>query len=206
MQTWVRRRMFDEEKKIISDDGFITSALVVAAGLVQAEVKRVAPDVFRRHYFRNLEQDKYRYQLPRGFIRMKQVFINGVPADPGTERSIELGRYVDARYVVTGGEIVITPKPTTPVEDGLHLLYVPALELSEPDDDMQDQGLVEPLHMAVILRAVKLLQPEGGESNKEIDAEISMLEARIPELYSGYAVNEPLEVEGLPHNIGDNER
>jgi hypothetical protein len=206
MRFWVRRRMHDESKQIIQDEGFLTSALNVAAGLVQAEVQKVAPDAFRRHYFRNLESLKYRYQLPRGFLRMKQVFINSVAADPGTERSIELGNYGDdPRYNVTGGEVVISPMPETAVEDGLHLLYVPALEMAEDDDDLQDMGLVVTLHMAVVLWAVKLLLPEGGEDNREIDAELNMLMARIPELY-GAGVVEPLEVEGLPHNVGDEDR
>lgn len=185
MTAWVRRRLKDEEKVVFPEDGPIVSALNVGAWQVQKRVMLTAPDVFRRHYWRNLEIGKYRYQLPRGFIRPKQVFVAGVQALPGLECAIETGDVYgdELRYVITGGELVISYKPTTALEDGLHVLYVNALSLADPDDDLQDQGLVEPMHMAVVLWAVKLLLPEQAEDAKEVDAEIGSLLADIPTLY-----------------------
>lgn len=198
MRTWARHRLFDEEKVVFKDDSFVDSALNVGAWQVQKRVLRVAPDVFRKHYWRNLEAGKYRYQAPRGIIRVKQLFVNGVEASPGSENAIETGYYGDDLYYVhTGGEVVISRNPETTVEDGFHLLYVPSLAMAEDDDDLQDDGLVEPLHMAVVLWAVKLLQPEGGEDNKAIDAEIMSLLDDIPQLYGTNDAGTPMRVEGL---------
>jgi len=202
MLFWQRQRLHDSEKRTFPDDGHLTSALNVAAYQVQAKVMRVAPDVFRKHWFRDLLPNVYRYQLPRGFIRPKLVMLNGVMADPGTERGIETGLYgSDPFFNITGGEIVISPKPETTVDNGLHVLYVPVLSLSGATDDLQDQGLVEPLHMAVVLWAVKLLMPEGGEENEKIDAEILSLTNQIPEFYGTHGSGEPLEVVGFSHEV-----
>jgi hypothetical protein len=194
----------DEEKVVFTDDSLIDSALNVGAWMVQKAVMKVAPDVFRAHYWRNLEAGKYRYQKPRGMVRAKQVFVtyanNGgaVEALPGMESSIELGRYGDElHYVVTGGEIVLSMVPTVSVEDGLHILYVPTLGMADDDDDLDEDGLVTPLHMAVVLWAVKLLMPEGGEDNAKIDAEILSVLADIPTLYGHSDAGAELQIEGL---------
>lgn len=195
---WTRKRLLDEERIVFPEDGRIVTALNVGAQLVQRAVMRGAPDAFRKRYARNLESGIYRYQLPRGFIREKQVFVNGFEASPGMEAWIETGRYgSELRYCITGGELVISPVPGKSVEDGLVILYVPALGMAEPDDDLQDLGLVEPLHFAVVLYAVKLLQPAGGESNKDIDAELGLLLADVPTYYPTQGIGQPLEVEGL---------
>ena len=207
---WVRHRLLDTEKVDFPDDGRIISALNVGAWQVQKSVMKVAPDVFRRHTFRNLEVDKYRYRLPRGHIRMKQVFVNyghgggEIEALPGMEMLIERGRYgSELRYVTTGGELVISVKPDVSVEDGIHLLEVPMLSMAAEDDDLEDQGLSASLHMGVVLWAVKLLTPEGGEANKDLDAEIISVLADIPTCYGMAGAGEPIEVEGTGLGLGD---
>lgn len=199
MRSWVRRRLFDVEGIVFTDDGLIDSALNVGAQQVQKAVMKVDPDAFRVHEYRNVVSGKYRYQKPRGMIRVKQLFVNDVEYTPGMERSIETGFYSDysGHYVVTGGEIVITPCPDASVEDGFHLLYVPTLGMSDDDDDLDDDGLVTPLHMAVVLWAVKLLQPEGGEDTTRVDAEIIALQAEIPTYYGDSGSGAPFEVSGL---------
>lgn len=212
MRFWTQKRLIDEEAQVFPDPGHITSALNVGAWQVQKRVMRVAPDVFRKHYYRNLEASRYRYQQPRGFIRPKQLFVKyrstggWVEALPGAENLIETGYYgSELRYAVTGGEIVLSIIPDVAVEDGFHLLYVPSLGMAEDDDDLQDDGLSEPLHMAVVLWAVKLLLPEGGEDNTKIDAEIVSLLDDIPTLYGSLDSGIPIAVEGLGLELSGSE-
>ena len=184
MDEWVKDRLLDDNEQEFSSTRR-RRALNVAAMLVQRKVQTIDPDAFRRIYTRNLLVDESRYQLPRGFLRMKLVQIDGakgvaVPEEWIAEADInpqyqQFLSGVDAAYALAGGEIEIYPTPTADVEDGLSFRYVPALQMSDDDDDLGDFGLVEPLHMAVVLWAVRLLKPETGEGVQELDAEIKTL-------------------------------
>lgn len=194
MKAWVRRRLKDEAKEQFTDDSPIDIALNVGAQQVQREVTRAAPDAFRRIYIRNLEANKYRYQWPRGFLRSKRLAIkydgaNFTQMDPGVEDWIEDGTYaqqgVGGIYAVSGGEIVIYPTPTLSVVEGFKLAYVPTLSMADDDDDLDDLGLVQPLHIAVVLWGVKLLLPEGAEDAREVNAEIKSVLSDIPSYYAG---------------------
>jgi len=205
---WARHRLLDTEKVVFPDNGRIISALNVGAWQVQKAVMKVAPDKFRRHTFRNLEVGKYRYQLPRGHVRMKQVFVNygggEIEATPGMEMLIERGTYGnDLHYVTTGGECVLSMKPDKSVEDGLHFLEVPVISMADDDDDLEDQGLSSALHMAVVLWAVKLLKPEGGEENKDLDAEILSVLGDISTCYGMDGSGDAVFIDGTGLGLGE---
>jgi hypothetical protein len=210
---WVQRRLLDDASEDFTK-GQRVSAINVAAQLVQKEVQKVDPDAFRRIYTANLELDSNRYQYPRGFLKLKLLVLNGVKAEAVPEEWIFLQgqrdnamllRSVEAGYALAGGEIVIYPTPAANVEDGLELLYVPALGMSDDDEDLSEFGLVEPLHMAVVLWAVKLLKPETGERDKDIDAEIREILSDIGTYYplspAGAGPAHAIRIEGLGKQV-----
>lgn len=195
---WVRRRLLDTGAKQRFSDGDITSALNVGAQLVQVEIQKVAPDAFRRVYLRNSTANIYRYQVPRGLLRINKAFVRytdgaaflamslttqGMIEDPASY--LNDGSQTGVFYAVAGGELLVFPTPTTAVEDAIKLLYVPALSMSTKDDDLEDMGLAVTLHMAVVLWAVKLLKPEDAEDIKSVDAEIVKIMDQVPTLYGG---------------------
>lgn len=213
MDEWVTGRLLDDQSEDFTAARRL-SALNVAAQLVQKEVQKVDPDAFRRIYTANLEINERRYQYPRGFLKLKLLVLNGVKAEAvpeewifmqGSREWANLLRSVEAGYALAGGELVIYPTPTANVEDGIELLYVPALALAEPDDDLSEFGLVEPLHMAVVLWAVKLLKPETGERDKDIDAEIREILTDIGTYYplspAGPGPAHALRFEGLGKQV-----
>jgi hypothetical protein len=210
MRAWARQRLFDDQSEQFSDPR-IDSALNVGAQQVQRAVQLVDPDAFSRLYTRNLLTDTYRYQVPRGFLRHKNLILNGVPAVAIPEQWITLqdvdqrvGFYlqgVDSGFAISGGEYRIYPTPTADLEDGFKLWYVPTLAMNEDSDDLGDYGLVEPLHMAVVLWAVKLLMPESGEKAGDLDGEIRLLMSDIGTYYpaspASVGPGHQIEVEGL---------
>lgn len=211
MISWVRRRLHDEGAQPRFTKGAITQSLNVGAQQVQAAVEAVAPDAFEREYRTNVLANEPAYQVPRGFLRGKSLLLDltgsgAIEADhrpvswfrtpKGTRYMDQMGGY---HYGVAGGVLRVFPVPDTDVEDGISLWYVPSLEMAEDDDDLESSGLLAPLHIAVVLWAVKLLLPEDSESQGEVDAEIGKIMARVPDLYGGaFQAPEVLEVEGLP--------
>lgn len=212
MRAWVRRRLHDVGSQARFENADITSALNVGAQQVQAVIEGVAPDAFEREYRTNILQGEPGYQQPRGFLRAKTMLldltnsgsfteadhipVSWVRTPKGTQRLAERGGYY---YAVSGGVIRLFPVPDRDVEDGLDLWYVPSLEMSEDDDDLETMGLLAPFHIAVVLWAVKLLLPEDGEPQADIDAEIGKIMARVPDLYGGnFQAPEMIEVEGIP--------
>lgn len=191
MDEWVTRRMLDVDDQDTTPASR-KSALNVAAQLVQKRVQQVDPDAFRRIYTRNLQVNENRYQLPRGVLRAKRVAIGGtraiaVPEDwilfPDREEQGFMAQLGAPGYAIAGNELIVSPTPTADVEDGLVLKYVPALAMDAADDDLQDVGLVEPLHIGVVLWAVKLLKPETGERDPALDDEINSVLSDIGTYY-----------------------
>lgn len=212
MEAWVRRRLHDTGAQPRFSSADITSALNVGAQQVQAVIEGVAPDAFEREYRTNILQDEPAYQAPRGLLRGKTMLldltssgsfteadhvpVSWVRTPRGTVRMQQQGGYY---YAISGGIIRLFPVPDRDVEDGLDFWYVPSLEMAEDDDDLETFGLLAPFHIAVVLWAVKLLLPEDGEQQAEIDAEIGKIMARVPDLYGGsFQAPEYLEVEGIP--------
>ena len=221
MRRWARRRLLDTGAQQRFNDADIDSALNVGAQQVQAEIDRVNKNAFRRIVLRDLEADTYRYQNPRGLLRYVSVqckyptFTKYVKADPTTEDEIEnpdseLRRsYPNAGgvfFAVSGGELILFPTPTAAVEDGLRLRYIPVLGMSQDDDDLDDLGLLQPFHIAVILWGVKLLLPEDGEDSKGVDAEIMKVMDRVPDYYGGtgqQGSQEFIRVQGIGKELFD---
>lgn len=211
MISWVRRRVHDSGTQQRFTDAEITSALNVGAQQVQASIQKVAPDAFEREYRTNILQAEPAYQQPRGYLRPKTMLldltgggayeavyapISWFRTPRGTQQMADRGGYF---FGVSGGVIRLFPIPDRDVEDGLQLWYVPSLEMSDPDDDLEAMGLLAPFHIAVVLWAVKLLLPEDGEGQGEVDAEIGKIMAQVPDLYGGsFQAPEVLEVEGIP--------
>lgn len=193
MRDWVRRRVHDSGAQPRYSDRELNTALNVGAQQVQAEVRRVAPSAFTRTYYRNVETGKTRYQLPRGFLQLKRVWVkydtDYIPADPASAHQIEdqtdLANQGGVYFHVTGGEVEIFPEPTADVEDGFKMKYVPALAMADDDDDLEDMGLLAPLHIAVVLWGAKLILPEDAEDVGTIDAEIGKIMSQVPSLYAG---------------------
>jgi hypothetical protein len=206
MHEWVRGRLHDNGVKQRFSDGLISSALTLGAQQVQSYVQKVNPDAFRRNYQRNLQADDYRYQHPRGMLRVKRLYLKytassaWVPADVNTERDIEdpasdLNTQGSGdgtpQFTVTGGEIAIWPTPDADVENGFKLLYVPSLGFGSieegADEDLADFGLVEPLHKGVWLWAVHTLLPNDGdqEAQKLVEYEFNKVIQSVPVYYGG---------------------
>ena len=209
MRDLARRRLMDDASELYTDSQ-IDTGLNLCAGFVQREVQKVDPDAFRRKYTRNLVNGTNRYQAPRGFLKHKYLVLDGTRASAIPEEWIifqgdnRIAYYlsaVDAGFAITGGEYVVWPTPTADVEDGFELHYVPVLAMAEDNDDLQDYGLVEPLHTAVWLWAVKLLKPESGEKDPELDNEIRAILADIGTYYPAAPASvEPahaVQVEGI---------
>jgi hypothetical protein len=211
MRSWVRRRLHDDGEQKRFTNGEIDTALNVGAQQVQAAIEAVNPDAFEREYRTNVLASEPAYQLPRGFLRSKSLLLD-LTGDGATEawhrpiswfRTPKGTNYMDQQggyhYGYAGGVLRVFPVPDSDVEDGIQLWYVPSLEMSEDDDDLEALGLVAPLHVAVVLWGVKLLLPEDGESQGDIDAEIGKIMARVPDIYGGsFQAPEYLEVEGIP--------
>lgn len=211
MEAWVRRRLGDQGAQPRFARSEIRTALNVGAQQVQAVIEEVAPDAFEREYRTNVLSAEPAYQIPRGFLRPKTVLLDmtGSGVVEAEHKPISWFRtpkgtnYMDQRggyhYGISGGVLRVFPIPDRDVEDGLRLWYAPALEMAEDDDDLETFGLLAPLHIAVVLWGVKLLIPEDGEQQGEIEAEIGKIQARIPGLYGGaFQAPEVLEVEGIP--------
>jgi hypothetical protein len=211
MEAWVRRRLVDSGTQPRFDSADIRTALNVGAQQVQAVVEEVAPDAFEREYRTNVLTNEPAYQLPRGFLRPKTVLLDmtGEGVLEATHKPISwfrtpkgtnyMDQYGGYHYGISGGVLRVFPVPDRDVEDGLQLWYAPSLEMAEDDDDLEAQGLVAPLHIAVVLWGVKLLMPEDGEPQDAIDAEIGKIQARIPSLYGGaFQAPEIIEVDGVP--------
>jgi hypothetical protein len=194
MHEWVRHRLHDNGAKQRFSDGIITSALNLGAQEVQARVQAVDPDAFFRTYQRNIQADDYRYQAPRGLLRVRNLWLKYDASATFTEANIGKRSEIDNPnsdlnlsgsgywFDVTGGEVAIWPTPTQDVLDGFKLDYVPSLGFVGLDDDLggtgynddgattggdqdlADYGLVEPLHKGVWLWAVHTLLPNEGDS------------------------------------------
>lgn len=197
MRTWVFRRLMDPQRQRFSA-AEVDSAITQAALQVQKEVMRSSPDVFRRIYERSLEANKYRYRVPVGLLRTKMLLLDYAGsgtftrAELSPEDMIETGEWADngetnPKFCITGGEIVIWPTPTKSVANGLKLYYAPSIGFSDDTDDPETFGLVQPLHIGIVLYAAKMLLPEDGEDVKQIDAELSQIFANIGDYYSGGA-------------------
>lgn len=199
MKPIVWRRLMDPQHERFNESE-VLAALQQGALLVQKAVLRAAPDAFRTIYKRNLTASVYRYPIPVGLLRMKFVTLdyNGTgtyaKATRAREEDIETGVFADdgdydPRYCVNGGDISIYPTPTITVAEGMRLFCSQCVTLTDDDDDPETQGLLQPLHLAIPLYAVKLLKPEDGEDQKEIDAEIRELLSDIGDLYSGFGAD-----------------
>jgi hypothetical protein len=215
MHEWVRYRLHDTGTSQRHSPAMITSALNLGAQKVQLLVQKADPDAFRRNYQRNLQADDYRYQMPRGLLRAKDLYLKysassaWVRAERAMERDIEdpisdLNQQGSGdgtpQFTITGGEVVIWPTPDADVENGLKLLYVPslgytnleeevegALNTTGADEDLSDYGLVEPFHKAVWLWAVHTLLPNEGDSEaqKLVEYEFKKVVEDIPGVYGG---------------------
>lgn len=199
MKPIVWRRLMDPQHERF-DEPMVLAALQQAALLVQKAVLRAAPDAFRTIYKSNLTATVYRYPIPVGLLRMKFVTLDYggtgvyVKAERAREEDIETGVFdemgdYDPRFCVTGGEISIWPTPTLTVTNGMRLFCSLCVTLTDDDDDPETQGLLQPLHLAIPLYAVKLLMPEDGEDQKGIDAEIREILSDIGSLYSGFGAD-----------------
>jgi hypothetical protein len=221
MHEWVRHRLHDESAAPRQSDGFISSALNLGAQQVQAAVQKVDPDAFSRTYLRNLQADDNRYQMPRGLLRVKDLYLKYSSTAGWLQADRTMAREIDnplsdlnqngsgdgtPQFAMTGGEVVIWTTPDVDVENGFKLLYVPSLGFGsladEPDVDLSDYGLVEPLHFAIVLWAVHALLPGDGDSEaqKLVEYEYNKYVAKIPDLYGGSGIaggTEDFRVEGI---------
>jgi hypothetical protein len=209
MRTWTRRRLHDEGTDQRFDNDAIDSALNVGAQQVQTYIEDINPGAFEREYRTNLLINTTAYQLPRGFLRHKTLLIDWsgtgnylevTPTSIGRIRTPRLAQYLSDTYyyAISGGVLRLKDTPSADVEDGFQLWYVPSLEMSDEDDDLEASGLFAPFHMAVILWAVKLLSPEEGEPTAELDAEIGKIMGRAKTVYGGdFNGPEELLVEGI---------
>lgn len=210
MRPWVFRRIMDPQQQRFSQ-AEVDSAINQASLLVQKEVMRVSPDAFRRIYTRNLVSGVYRYPVPVGLLRTKMLMLDysgsGTFSRAGTspEDMIETGEWAeinepDPKFCVVGGEVVIWPTPSRAVTGGMKLYYAPCLAFSDDDYDPEVDGLVQPLHIGIVLYAAKMLMPEDGEDTKTITEELREILSNVGDYYSGGApANGPgfIRVEGL---------
>ena len=223
MHEWVRHRLHDRGAKKRHSDGMITSALNLGAQQVQGAVDKVDPSAFYRTYQRNLQAGDHRYQMPRGLLKAKDLYLKYgdtvtsqfLLADRNFQRDIEnpmsdLNQQGSGdgtpQFTITGGEVVIWPTPDVDVSDGFKLLYVPSLGFGsledEADTDLADYGLVEPLHPAVWLWAVVTLLPNEGDSEgqKQVEWEYNKVMGKVETYYAGNGLAggvEEFRVEGI---------
>ena len=195
MRPWVFRRIMDPQRQRFSQ-AEVDSAINEASMLVQKEVMKASPDVFRRIYTRDLVANVYRYHVPVGLLRTKLLMLkyasasDYTKAEVSSEESIENKEWDNwgeetPKFCIVGGEIVIWPTPNVSVADGLKLHYAPCLVFSDDDYDPETDGLVQPLHLGIVLYAAKLLMPEDGEDVKTINAELGEIFSNIGSYYSG---------------------
>jgi len=218
MRSIVRRRLLDEGARQRFSDGDINTMLNVGAQQVQGAIDQINKNAFRKTELRNLVADEYRYAKPRGILRLKKFYLDYdgdgtyVAAKPTTEEMIEdpvkvtqLRDQGGSYFVFSGGEFLIFPTPAEDATDGIKIVTVPVLAMDDDDDDLEDMGLVESLHMAVVLWAVKLLLPEDSEDTKMVEAEIAkIMEVAVP-VYAGAGITGALEyvsVVGIGGELG----
>jgi hypothetical protein len=217
MRAILRDRLQDDEQGVDGSESRKTNAqlnsyLNQAALRVWAAVRQVDSRAFHAQALRPISAGVDMYRRPRGLVKLKSLWAKYdtsgfVRLDPTSEQMIDDEQIDEGRAVFAnaGPFVRLWPVPTQAFDPGLEFRYLPSLSLGgdeDPDDDridLEDQGLVEPLHILVPLWAYKLVAPAEGESVRDVDAEIQQLQSEISLYYMGGVSDEPrdIRIEGL---------
>lgn len=194
MRTVLRRRIMEASPGDNWTDTVLNDVLNVALADTQKDVMEVDPLAFVNIAQQSLTAGLEFYAKPAGMwyeLQVQRLNSAGTRYDDLERRDYVVGRAADTEsgtstYALLGRHIAIHPIPSASVTNGLQIIYVPTLAMSD-DADVPEIHLG--LHMLIVLRAHRLLSGETGESVAEVKDLTEEYRAAIPSFYKASGTN-----------------